>query len=96
MAGSEAATSVMGEAVVLAEAAVLESPWEIRLVWASVYYRGWGYTQPSVSVSPLEMLWRWPLPSVLALAFHRLGRRFPSTPAVLGHQYRSRLTARCV
>ena len=71
MAGSEAATAVMGEAVVLAEAAVLESPWEIRLVWASVYYRGWGYTQPSVSVSPLEMLWqclspleilwRWPL-----------------------------------
>jgi hypothetical protein len=52
----------MGEAVVLAEAAVLESPWEIRLVWASVYYRGWGYTQPSVSmsVSPLEILWRWP------------------------------------
>src|SRR6476660_1316876 len=106
----------MGVAVVLAEGAGLESPWEIRLVWASVYYRGWGYTQPSVSVSPLEMLWqclspleilwqclsqlemlwRWPLPSVLALAFHRLGRRFPSTPAVLGHQYRSRLTARCV
>ncbi len=50
----------MGVAVVLAEAAVLESPWEIRLVWASVYYRGWGYTQPSVSVSvsPLEMLWQ--------------------------------------
>jgi hypothetical protein len=82
----------MGVAVVSAEAAVLESPWEIRLVWASVYYRGWGYTQPSVSVSPLEMLWqclsqlemlwRWPLPSVLALAFHRLGRRFPSKTAV--------------
>ena len=47
----------MGVAVVLAEAAVLESPWEIQLAWASVYYRGWGYTQPSVSVSPLEMLW---------------------------------------
>jgi len=81
VAGSEAATAVMGEAVVLAEAAVLESPWEIRLVWASVYYRGWGYTQPSVSVSvsvsrlempwqcpsPLETLWRWQLPSVLQL-----------------------------
>ena len=71
----------MGVAVVLAEAAVLESPWEIRLVWASVYYRGWGYTQPSVSVSvsmsllllplpsQLEMPWRCPspLPSVLQL-----------------------------
>ena len=79
MAGSEAATAVMGEALVLAEAAALESPWEIPLVWASVYYRGWGYTQPSVSVSvsplempwqcpsPLETLWRWPLPSVLQL-----------------------------
>ena len=79
MAGSEAATAVMGEAVVLAEAAVLESPWEIRLVWASVYYRGWGYTQPSVSVSVsqlemlwqclslLELLWRWQLPLLLQL-----------------------------
>jgi hypothetical protein len=79
VAGSEAATAVMGEAVVLAEAAVLESPWEIRLVWASVYCRGLGYTQPSVSVSvsrlempwqcpsPLETLWRWQLPSVLQL-----------------------------
>ena len=57
---SETATAVMGAAVVLAEDAVLESPWEIRLVWASVYYRGWGYTQPSVSVSPLEMLWQYP------------------------------------
>ena len=49
----------MGVAVVLAEAAVLELAWEIRLVWASVYYRGWGYTQPSVSVSQLEMLLLW-------------------------------------
>ncbi len=67
----------MGVVVVLAEAAVLESPWEIRLVWASVYYRGWGYTQPSVSVSPLEMLWQclsqlemlllWPLLLLLLL-----------------------------
>ena len=48
----------MGVAVVLAEAAVLELAWEIRLVWASVYYRGWGCTQLSVSVSPLEMLWQ--------------------------------------
>ena len=83
----------MDEALVLAEDAVLASG------------------ELLVEVSPLEMLWRWPLvsplqipwllllrsqlQSVLALASHRrLGRKFPSMPAVLGRQHHSRLSTK--
>src|SRR6185503_10692005 len=80
---SEVATGTMDEALVLAEDAVLASG------------------ELLVEVSPLEMLWRWllllrsQLQSVLALASHRrLGRRFPSMPAVLGRQHHSRLSTK--
>ena len=48
MAGSEAATAVMGEAVVLAEAAVLASP-EIR--WCVAVGDRWGLGHVSAALS---------------------------------------------
>ena len=80
---SEAATGTMDEALVLADDAVLASG-ELLVV-----------------VSPLQIPWllllllRSQLQSVLALASHRrLGRKFPSMPAVLGRQHHSRLSTK--
>ena len=80
---SEAATGAMDEALVLAEDAVLASG------------------ELLVEVSPLQIPWRLllllrsQLQSVLALASHRrLGRKFPSMPAVLGRQHHSRLSTK--
>ena len=80
---SEVATGTMDEALVLAEDAVLASG------------------ELLVEVSPLQIPWRLllllrsQLQSVLALASHRrLGRKFPSMPAVLGRQHHSRLSTK--
>ena len=98
---SEAATGTMDEALVLAEDAVLASG-EL-LVEVSPLEMLWRWPSQSQYplVSPLQIPWRLllllrsQLQSVLALASHRrLGRKFPSMPAVLGRQHHSRLSAK--
>ena len=100
---SEADIGAMDEALVLAEDAVLASGELLVVVSPLEMLWRWPSQSQYPLVSPLQIPWRLllllrsqlQLQSVLALASHRrLGRKFPSMPAVLGRQHHSRLSAK--